>query len=299
MANTRITTGMTQRNVLADLNRVNERLVRTQQKVASNKEITRPSDDPFHTSRALALRTSMEGTQQYQRNIEDAQGWQETAEQALGTITEAIHRAHELATQGATDTTDPVAREAIAHELDQLIESVKQSANTTYRGRYVFSGTTTDVAPYGTTDAYAGSATDIERQIGPGVAITLTVVGSTVLGGGQAAADGKPLHVLRDIADHLRANDGAALRADLGRLETNLDDLLGTRALNGARQNRLEAAGTRLDAIEESTLKQLSNTEDADIAKTLIEFSSQQAAYQAALKAGANIVQNSLMDFLR
>jgi len=299
MANTRITTGMTQRNILADLNRVNERLVRTQQKVASNKEITRPSDDPFNTSRALALRTSLDGTQQYQRNIEDAQGWQETAEQALDTITEAIHRAHELATQGATDTTDANAREAIAHELDQLIESVRQSANTTYRGRYVFSGTTTDVPPYGTTDAYAGSATDIERQIGPGVAITLTLVGSTVLGGGQAAADGKPLHVLRDLADHLRANDGAALRADLGRLETNLDDLLGARALNGARQNRLEAAGSRLDAIEESTVKQLSNTEDADIAKTLIEFNSQQAAYQAALKAGASIVQNSLMDFLR
>ncbi|MET0602718.1 MAG: flagellar hook-associated protein FlgL, partial [Baekduia sp.] len=203
MANTRITTGMTQRNILADLNRVNERLVRTQQKVASNKEITRPSDDPFNTSRALALRTSLDGTQQYQRNIEDAQGWQETAEQALNTITEAIHRAHELATQGATDTTDANAREAIAHELDQLIESVRQSANTTYRGRYVFSGTTTDVPPYGTTDAYAGSATDIERQIGPGVAITLTLVGSTVLGGGQAAADGKPLHVLRDLADHL------------------------------------------------------------------------------------------------
>ena len=297
--NTRITTGMTQRNVLSDLHRVNERLTRTQQKVASNREITRPSDDPFNASRALALRTSLEGTQQFQRNIQDAQGWQETAEQALNTITEAIHRAHELATQGATDTTDPNAREAIAHELDQLIESVKQSANTTYRGRFVFSGTTTDVKPYGATDAYAGSATDIQRQIGPDVPITLTVVGSTILGGGQAAADDKPLHVLRDIADHLRANDGTALRADLGRLERNVDDLLGTRALNGARQNRLEAAQNRLGAIEESTLQQLSNTEDADIAKTLIEFNSQQAAYQAALKAGASIVQNSLMDFLR
>lgn len=280
--NTRITTGMTQRNVLADLHRVNERLVRTQQKVASNREITRPSDDPYHASRALGLRTSLEGTQQFQRNIQDAQGWQETAEQALSTITEAIHRAHELATQGATDTTDPNAREAIAHELDQLIESVKQSANATYRGRFVFSGTTTDVKPYGATDAYAGSSTDIERQIGPDVPITLTVVGSTILGGGQAAADEKPLHVLRDIADHLRANDGAALRADLGRLERNVDDLLGTRALNGARQNRLEAANTRLAAIEESTLKQLSETEDADIAKTLIQFNSQSAAYQAS-----------------
>ena len=75
--------------------------------------------------------------------------------------------------------------------------------------------------------------------------------------------------------------------------------MLGVRALNGARENRLEAALSRLGEVEESTLKQLSETEDADIAKTLIEFSSQQAAYQAALKAGASIIHPSLMDFLR
>ena len=40
-------------------------------------------------------------------------------------------------------------------------------------------------------------------------------------------------------------------------------------------------------------------TEDADIAKTMIDFNSQSAAYQASLRAGASIVQASLMDFLR
>ena len=51
--------------------------------------------------------------------------------------------------------------------------------------------------------------------------------------------------------------------------------------------------------MEESTVKQLSQTEDADIAKTLIDFNSQQAAYQSALRAGASLVQTSLLDFLR
>ena len=97
----------------------------------------------------------------------------------------------------------------------------------------------------------------------------------------------------------LKADDGVAIRNDVGLLDAKLDELLGVRALNGARENRLEAALSRLGEVEESTLKQLSETEDADIAKTLIEFSSQQAAYQAALKAGASIVQASLMDFLR
>ena len=63
--------------------------------------------------------------------------------------------------------------------------------------------------------------------------------------------------------------------------------------------NRLEAAGARLAQLEESTTKLLSDVEDADMAKTLVAFSTQQAVYQAALRAGANIVQASLLDFLR
>jgi flagellar hook-associated protein 3 FlgL len=63
--------------------------------------------------------------------------------------------------------------------------------------------------------------------------------------------------------------------------------------------NRLEAADSRLQQIEETETTLLSETEDADIAKTMIDFSSQSAAYQAALKSGANIIQPSLMDFLR
>ena len=294
---TRITTGMTQRNILADLNRVNERLTRAQQKIASNKEITRPSDDPFNASRALALRTSMESTQQYQRNIQDAHGWQETAEIALSDITDAIHRAQELVVEGSSDTSPTQARLAIAAEIDQLIESVKENANATYRGRYVFAGTATDAPPYvAGDDLYHGSPDDVERQIGPGVALPIGLLGSSFLGSG---ADGKLLQVLRDVSTHLKTDDGVAIRNDVALLDAKEDELLGARALNGARQNRLDAALSRLAEVEESTLKQLSETEDADIAKTMIEFSSQQAAYQAALKAGASIVQPSLMDFLR
>jgi flagellar hook-associated protein 3 FlgL len=293
----RITTGMTQRNILADLNRVSDKLSRTQSKIASNREITRPSDDPFNAARALALRTSMESTQQYQRNIQDALGWQETAEIALSDITDALHRAQELAVDGASDTSPPEARLSIAAEIDQLIEGIKQNGNSTYRGRYVFAGTTTDAPPYvAGDDLYHGSPGDVERQIGPGVALSIGLRADSFLGNG---ADGKLLQVLRDVSTHLKADDGTALRGDLDLLGAKEDELLGARALNGARQNRLDAALTRLTEVEESTLKQLSETEDVDIAKAMIDFTSQQAAYQAALKAGASIVQTSLLDFLR
>jgi flagellar hook-associated protein 3 FlgL len=294
---TRITTGMVQRNILSDLNRVNERLTKVHGKISSNREITRPSDDPFNTARAMALRTSMAATQQYQRNIQDAQGWQETAEIALSDITDSIGRANRLVVEGASDTTPTEARMAIAAEIDQLIEGVKQNGNATYNGRFVFAGTASDAPPYvDGDDLYHGSAADVQRQVGPGVGLDIGVRGSEFIGNG---ADGKLLQVLRDVSAHLKANDGPALRNDIALLQEKTEEVLGIRALNGARENRLEAALGRLAEVEGATLQQLSETEDVDIAKAMIEFSSQQAAYQAALKAGANIVQASLMDFLR
>jgi flagellar hook-associated protein 3 FlgL len=311
----RITTSMVQRNVLADLNSISSKLTRTQMKAASNKEISRPSDDPFATSQAMALRQSLSATRQYQRNAQDAIGWQDATEQALSDITDAIGTAKTLLVQGGTDSADQTSRDAIATQLEQIIEGIKQSANANYRGSFLFAGTETSQRPYPASsvpyvpadDVYQGNdagwnpaVAGIVREIGPNVQMTINVVGQEFLGDGPGAADNKLLHVLRDAVDDLRSGTGADLRGtDLSRLEANLDKLLEVRATNGAKTNRLEAALGRLGQFEESVLGQLSETEDADIAKTLIELNSQTAAYQAALRAGASIVQTSLMDFLR
>jgi flagellar hook-associated protein 3 FlgL len=302
---TRITSNMISRSVLSDLNEVSQRLSKTQQRMSSGKQITRPSDDPYGTSRALSLRTDVAGTQQYQRNVGEATAWQSVTDSALSKITEAVQRARDLTVQGASDSAGQAARNAAAAEIDQLIESVKQEANASYGGRYVFSGTATNTPPYvvGGADAYLGDTAAVAREIGPGVSVQVNVVGQSLLGDGQGAADGKLLNVLRDISDHLKSGvvaDANTLRTtDLRALDTNLDALSQVRATVGATTNRLETADSRLQEVEESLTKLLSDVEDADMAKTYVDFSMQQSVYQSALKAGANIVQQSLLDFLR
>jgi flagellar hook-associated protein 3 FlgL len=296
---TRITTGMVARNVLADLNRTSDRLDGLRSKASSGKEITRPSDNPFATARALQLRESLEGTRQHQRNATDAIGWQESTEQALSQITDVGQRVRTLLIQGGSDTLDLTARKAIAAEVKQLISAAKEHGNASYAGRFIFGGTNTTEAPFPdeVPDAYRGNTSAIAREIGPGVSLQINVTGSRVLGTGQS---GDLLGVLRNIATHLEAGDGPSLRgADIKALDAKLDELMGVRAENGANSNRIESALSRLGQFEETTISQLSLTEDADFAKVLIDLNSQQAAYQAALKAGANIVQSSLMDFLR
>jgi flagellar hook-associated protein 3 FlgL len=303
----RITNLMISRSVLTDLNDVSARLSKTQQKMSSGKEITRPSDNPYGTSRALTLRSDLDGVQQYQRNIGEAVAWQNITDAALSKINDAVQRARELTIGAATDSAGQAARSAAAQEIDQLIETIKGESNASYGGSYVFSGTKIDTKSYNLgsppDDAYKGDPGTVAREIGPGVSVTVNVIGKTVLGDGQASGDNKLLDVLRDITDHLRGGttaDGNALRGtDLQRLDANLATLTQTRATVGATTNRLEAADARLQQVEETTTKLLSDTEDADMAQTLIDFSMQQNVYQSALRAGSNIIQQSLLDFLR
>ena len=65
--NSRVTQSMMSRNVLADIEHASSRLDRTRQKLASGKELMRPSDDPFRASRALDYRSELAANLQHQR----------------------------------------------------------------------------------------------------------------------------------------------------------------------------------------------------------------------------------------
>ncbi|HEU4702245.1 MAG TPA: flagellar hook-associated protein FlgL [Conexibacter sp.] len=300
----RVTTLMSTRATLRDLNEGFARLNRLQGQLSSGKQISRPSDDPYGTSRALALRGELGGLDQFQRNVDDGTGWLNTCDTALGQMSDVLARVRELLVNGANDTTGAASRAALADEIDQLAESVKQEADVQYGGRYVFSGTATDTAPYalGGADGYLGDAGTITRAIGPGVEIPINTDVRALLGDGQGARDDRLLHTLRDVSDHLRggtAADADALRTtDLQRLDANLDVLNGIRADVGARTNRLAVAASRLSGLALNATRLRSDVEDADMAQTITQYTTQQAAYSAALKAGANIVQSSLLDFL-
>jgi flagellar hook-associated protein 3 FlgL len=299
----RLSNSMIARASLADIQDVSNRLRDTQRKMSSGKEITKPSDDPFGTTKALTSRRDLEEITQTQRNVDDALAWQSVTETALARMSDVTQRARELLVQGASDSNGPTEREAIAKEIDQLVETAKTEANASYGGRYIFSGTLTNTKPYtvGGTDAYVGNSAAIVRTIGPGVSVPVNVTADQFLGTG--GGDGKLIDTLRNIATHLRggtAADGNALRnGDIVALDSNLDTFNSVRATVGAQTNRLESAQLRLAELEENTTEQLSKVEDADMAKTLIDFSLQQAVYQSALKSGANVLQGSLLDFLR
>jgi flagellar hook-associated protein 3 FlgL len=289
---------MMTRTLLADINDVADRLTRTQRKLASGKEIERPSDNPYGVSRALQLRGEIGTNRQHQRNIAEITSWQTVTDSALRQVADYVLRARELLIQGATDTAGQPARDAIAAEMTQLIDSVKTVANAKLGDRYVFAGSATLTPPYaiGGADAFAGNNETMVREIGPGVQVDLNVNGQGVVGDNA----GGLLQALRTIVTNLQAGNTAALgTTDLQALDTALDTVTTQQAVVGARHNRLETAVMRLEELAENAGALLSETEDADMAETIMHFSMQKAVYESALKAGAEVIQPSLMDFLR
>ncbi len=300
----RVTEGMTARTVLSDLSNARSRLGTIQREISSTKRISKPSDDPFGTGRTLQLSGELEGFKQYKSNVDDGTGWVTATEASLSHITETLQRARELLVQGGNDSNGQVAREGIAAEIEALTEAVKQEANATYDGRFIFSGTETETRPYelGANDEYAGNEGTIKRVIGTGVELPINVNIKELLGEGNAAGDNKLLDVMRDIATDLRGGteeNAENLRGtDLSRLSENLDELTRVRAVVGATTNRLSTAGTRLEQLEEASLQQLSQVRDTDMPEAIVEYTTQQTAYETALRAAANIIQPSLLNFL-
>jgi flagellar hook-associated protein 3 FlgL len=295
---TRITEGMRTATVLADISRASQRLTRTQEIMATGKLLTKPSDDPFEVSRALQYRSDIEQHRQYQINVREAQAWHDVTDTALSHMADYTQRARELLVRGANDTLGPTERAAIAAEMEQIVDALKGEANAQYGGRFIFAGTATKTQPYtpGAVDTFAGNSDAINREIGPGVSLQVNSIGQSLVGD----ATGGLIFSLRTIITNLNSGNTAALRStDLNALDTAQDALANERSKVGARMQRLESADARLAELEETQTALLSETEDADMAKTMIDFSMQQAVYQSALKAGAQIIQTSLLDFLR
>ncbi|MGD0452455.1 MAG: flagellar hook-associated protein FlgL [Solirubrobacteraceae bacterium] len=301
----RITPAMVTSSTLSDLNSSLAALERSTDELSSGRTILEPSDNPYGASRVIDLQSQLDGLSSYEANAQDGMAWENTASSAMSNMNEIAQRVRELVVQAANGTNNQSDLNTIALEVEQLSESIKQDANTQYAGQYVFSGTATTTAPYaqGAEDEYKGNAETVSRAVGPGASVAVTTNISTLLGNGAASKDGKLLDTLRTIAGHLRSGTAEGREAlgttDLTSLDGNLETLSQLQAVAGSATDQLRAALTRNEDLQTSITESLSSTEDTNVAAVSIQYANEQAAYQAALRAGASIVQESLLNFLQ
>ena len=84
----------------------------------------------------------------------------------------------------------------------------------------------------------------------------------------------------------------ASLDEIMGALTTHISDF-------GAKSNRIQVQSSIYTSLELTNSEYLSEKEDTDIIKALMDLKTKEVAYQAALAASAKTMQLSLVDFLR
>lgn len=98
-------------------------------------------------------------------------------------------------------------------------------------------------------------------------------------------------------------NNSSTTHSDLTKfldtISLQMDKVVNERAELGARVNRVEMIENRIMEQEVISRRILSNNEDADMERVIIDLVSQESVHRAALSAGARIIQPTLMDFLR
>jgi len=276
------------------------RLADLQQQMSSGKRITKASDDPNATFSALQFRAEQARTTQWSRNANDGLSRMAVADAQLQSMTQQVIRAKALVIQGqSTATNGSLEREAMAKEVDALRDGLLTSANFTYLGRPIFGGTTAGDLSFDTSSgAYVGDTIPVSRNAGPQATVRVDVNGAEAFTTDGTTSGTTLFQILTSISSHLR-NNPSALAADSSDLDNVLGSMSTAQAQIGAATNRLQNLKSVADGQKLNLAQSISGVEDTDLTRTIVELSTQQTSYQAALKATANIVQPSLMDFLR
>ena len=141
------------------------------EKMATQKKINRPSDDPIGMSRVLSLRKSKASVEQYSRNIDSGNSWIEITESKLSSADELLIKAKEIAIAQSTATASAETRSISAVAVQQIIDEMLSLANSKYGDRYLFSGTRMDDAPFSSSESAAtiGPATAASDNTNTGV----------------------------------------------------------------------------------------------------------------------------------
>ncbi|MCP4431048.1 MAG: flagellar hook-associated protein 3, partial [Gammaproteobacteria bacterium] len=132
------------------------KLSKLQQQISTGVKLTKPSDDPAASSRALELQQSISIRTQYQVNITLADNRLSLEETTLASIETMIFRLKELAIQSNNAALDQVSLRAIAVEVEERTEELLSLANTRDgNGDFLFAGYQSTTQPF--VDSITGS----------------------------------------------------------------------------------------------------------------------------------------------
>ena len=288
-------------STLANVQKSTSNMSRLQEQISTGKKVNRASDDPAAARKILSLRSEDLRLDQYASNIQTATQSLDFNAAALSNTSDIVQRITELTMQGVSGATDQSGRTIIANEINQLLETIMQSANSQRLGRYTFAGTETTTEPFVATRnssgnisavSYNGNRETIQYNVGPNTNTTVNLTGDEVFMKTR----------LFDTIVKIRENllDGAITFAtnELTNLDNGAQNILNSIAKAGGISSTLELTGNRIDDTKLSLQEVLASAESADIAELVLKLTEQQSIFEASLSSGSYIFKTSILNYI-
>lgn len=321
----RITNRMITNNYMANLNTSLGELTKLNDKVSTGRSYLKASEDPANALKAFAVRQNLSRISLYQNNIAEAGDLMTDTEAAISETNSVITNVVEQVLQGKSDTYNEDDRNNIAQLLRNYQNEIFDIANSKSSNKYIFGGSEMNEPPFTLDggilsyhginvdsnaamdketiyfDIGLGLKTDISGQVTEGTAFNVANPGNEIFGMGTDVngLSNNIYNLLGDIAQHFSDNDLDNIDTYVSKLEEVGEKVTIQYVDIGQKTNFLEFLTTRLGTNEYNAQAKQNRLEGIDEAKGILEYKTQEVAYNAALAMGSKIIQSSLLDYMR
>jgi flagellar hook-associated protein 3 FlgL len=297
-------------NAIAYLRQQSAGLAKYNDQISSGNRINVPSDDPTQYPSLLRAKADSGRFAAYAQTMSDATSSLNAGVNALQEVNATLVRAKTIALEGANATSTPDTYEALAIEVDGLIDRALKAGNTQLDGKYLFGGTQTGTAPFrvASTDsagrpaavAYDGSADRTRAVIGPGQTADTRYSGDQVL----QQTGGDVFAALIGLRDDLRnpspaGGKSAAINQRLVQLDAARNAVSDTTAEQSSSLATLDALKNRMTDLKLTADQRSGEIEGTDYAEAVVKMQQFTNGLQATMAVSARILQPSLLDFIR
>ena len=204
-----------QQQDLSELNKV-------QAQLASGKKIENMYDNPIVYEKDLGFKEEINSFIQVKKSASFAKTFANETDTTLNEMTDTLTTFKTKLLQAANDTNNDANREAIAKELEAELTHLKDLANTSIDGKYIFSGSAFNKKPIDDNFKYQGNDVKVKAFLGAGVERAYNIDGKSLFFGRDN--DYKKHTTLNVIQyDKMKANHEFVVRGNNGKLYIDKD----------------------------------------------------------------------------
>jgi flagellar hook-associated protein 3 FlgL len=259
--------------------------------ISSGVRLTGLGDDPVAAAQNVQFSAQIAADSVFTQTAATTTAKMQVADSTLGSVVDQINQAISVATAGNNGTNNASDRSSVAAELTTIRDEILGLANTSYSGKYLFSGSQNNSAPFQldsstspATVTYTGDNVVNYVSTPGGQSIATNVPGQQIF----TAAGGDLLGTLNALIQGFSTGDTATTSALTSQLTTALSQLSTQRASLDGSINRLQSASSYASQEQTRLLANQTDLLQADlptIATKLSSSTTQQSALESVIVA--------------